>query len=656
MSRSTGLALAAIVAVAAALRLYDLDHAQFRHDDETMLHLASEALSTWRPPIRGMDSSMGLPHGAVAVYLLMLPVALTGSELASLWFVALLNVAAVGVTFFALRRFVDERVALLGALLMAVNPWFVVYSRRIWLNAMLPLAATVFAWALLRVAWLSDAGVGDGGRPRRRLVVAALAFAALVQTYLGAAAHGYTALAAVLLLGLWRHRSSARAALVVALAALAPYAVLALAPRLARLAADAAREPAMVSGWPIGVADWPRARSFLALLRSSGYQAYATEAARLADTSRPPFLLADVVLLIAFVAGAIAVARRAWRGAGARRRVDVLLLIFVAAPVVLPGPAPGLATFRNIFPYHFLVTAPAIFLLAAEGFVAAAGGLRRIHAGLAVLPLVAAMAIAALHVAAAVPFFSTIREYWPRADYGLPLAETRRLVAFLHASAGGSPIVITGHDEIAEVTYRMLQRRGAAVAYVDDRAVLPVVPGSDALYVTTDDASWSRRALVERAGAREVEGFRAAGGRWAARLFRLDAAAGAALLPPPPGRSADGGGGRSADGLAVVTRADVRPSESAVEVTWRLLGSPRELAVAQIVRADDGAVLSEAAIVPADARPADGPALARLVLIQRFPLEGRFADVPIAFRLVTRWGHRPLTDAVPLGIVQTSPR
>jgi 4-amino-4-deoxy-L-arabinose transferase-like glycosyltransferase len=637
VSRPTGLALAAIVAVAAALRLHDLEHAQFRHDDETMFSLASEALRSWAPPIHGMDASMGLPHGPVAVYLLMLPVAVTGSESASLWFVALLNVGAVALTFLAMRRFVDERAALLGALLMATNPWFVVYGRRIWLNALLPLAATVFLWTLLRLT-------GDGGR-RRRLVAAALAFAALVQVYLGAAAHAYTALAAVVLLGLWRDRSSARAALVVMLAALAPYAGLAVAPRLVRLVADATREPAMVSGWPVRVADWTRAHSFLALLRSDGYERYAGEAARVAG----PFAVADAVLLAAFAGGVIVVGRRAWRSAGARRQVDVLLLVFVAAPVVLPGPAPGLATFRQVFPYHFLVTAPALFLLAGEGFVAAADWARRRHAGLAIIPVAAALAVAALHVAAAVPFFGSIREYWPRADYGLPLAETRRLVSFLDGAAGGAPIVITGRDEIAEVTYRLLQRRGGAVAYVDDRSVLPVVPGADALYVGTDAAAWSPRALVERAGAREVEGFGAAGGRWTARVFRLDAHAGRTLLAPA-------GGERSVDGLVTVTRVEAWPHESAVEVTWRLLRAPRELAVAQIVRADDETVLAEAEIVPADARPADAPALARLVLIQRFVLPPRSLDVPIAFRLVTRWGHRPLTHAIALGTLASPHR
>ena len=63
-----------------------------------------------------------------------------------------LGVAAVALTYLAMQRFVDQRVALLAALLLAVNPWFVVYSRRLWLNALLPMFCVVFLWAFLRLA------------------------------------------------------------------------------------------------------------------------------------------------------------------------------------------------------------------------------------------------------------------------------------------------------------------------------------------------------------------------------------------------------------------------------------------------------------------------------------------------------------------------
>jgi len=649
MTPATRIALISIVAVAAALRLYDLAHTQFRHDDETMFYLASQAVRHWLPPIAGMESSIGIPHGPLAVYLLMLPVGFGGSELAALWFVGVLNVVAVALTYVAMRRFVDEHVALLAALLMATNPWFVVYSRRLWLNAVLPLFSIVFLWALLRLVERADLRRGS-------VVVAALAFAALVQIHLGAIAHLYTAIVAVLLLRLWRHPRAARAGFIVVLAALTPYTVFVVAPRVVRIAADSLRDPTTVAGWPVSVADGARMRAFLELLTSHGYQAYATHAADIVDTRRGVFLLADAVLLAAFVVGAIVVARRAWRSTGGRRHVDLLLLTFVAAPVVFPAPAPRLPTFQHIFPFYLLVTAPALFLLAGEGFVAAARALGRVRPALGLVPAGAAVGIAALHVVAAGPFFASIGAYWPRADYGLPLAETRRLTDTLVAKAGGAPIVIAGHDEVAEAAYRALQRRGAEVAYVDDRSVLPLLPNAGALYVTTTDDGWTRRALVERTAAREQERFHAAGRHWTARLFWLDGATAGELLS-----NRVRGAPMRVDDLAVIYAVHVMPAGSSavvLDVTWRLERPPRELAVAQIVRASappNAVPLSEAAILPTDARPEDGLALTRFVYLQRFPIAlasapGQ-APMPIAFRLVTRWGRRPLTSAVTLGIL-----
>lgn len=615
VSRSVGIAVVALVAVAAVLRLHDLPHAQYRHDDETMFYLASEAVRHHVLPLAGMESSVGIPHGPLAVYVLMLPRALGATELGALWLVGLLNVAAVALTFLAMRRFVDERVAFLAALLMAVNPWYVVYSRRLWLNAVLPLFSVVFLWAVLSVAARPEVD-------RRRVVIAALAFAVLAQIHLGAIAHVYTVLAAVLLLRLWRYRPAARAGLLVVLLACAPYAVSVVAPRVVRLVADARRGPAAVVGWPVSVADGDRARAFLELLTSRGYQAHATHAARILDTGRGVFPVADVLLLVAFGLGVLVVGRRAWRSAGARWHLDLLLLTFVAAPVALP--APRLSAAHGVFPFYFLVTAPAMFLLVAEGFVTAAA-----------------------------PFFAVIGEHWPRADYGLPLAELGRFADTLAARARGAPIVIGGHDEVAEAAYRALQRRGAAVSYLDDRSVLALPKTGAALYVTTGDA-FTPRALVELAGARAQGDVLTAGRHWAARLFWLDGATGGRFPSSLAGGTPTGVGD-----LAIVHGVDVEPVDGRldVRVRWELARAPRELPMAQILRAvpPHDEILSEQTLLPTDLRPEDGPALTRLVYVQRFPIArapgSGETPVPIAFRLVTRWGRRPLTGPATLGTI-----
>jgi hypothetical protein len=188
--------------------------------------------------------------------------------------------------------------------------------------------------------------------------------------------------------------------------------------------------------------------------------------------------------------------------------------------------------------------------------------------------------------------------------------------------------------------------------------VLPLVADAPALYVTTGGGGWMEQALVEHAGAREPDAFVAAGGRWAARMFWVDGMA--------SGRSRSSGAGGAplpVDDLAVIDGLDVisgrAPGDGvAVEVTWRLVRPPRELAMAQLLRAStppDGVVLSEAQILPTDARPEDGAALMRLVFVQRFAIAAPSAPERIAFRLVTRWGRRPLTSAVTLGTLSAPP-
>ena len=408
------------------------------------------------------------------------------------------------------------------------------------------------------------------------------------------------------------------------------------------------------------VADPHRAPQFLYLLTSRGYQTHADQAGEIGHTTQGVFVAADVVMIAAFCLGVAAALRRAIRGAGAERSVHLLLLAWIASPVLLPSPAPRIGGFQQIHPLYFLVTFPGALVLAALGLDQLGRFAGRFRHHLRATGPLAVAGVASLHVVAAGLFFAVQREYWPLADYALPLRQTVALADLARAHAGPSPILVTGHQEIAGVLYRVLQRRGVDVRYVEDRGVMPLLERGQAVYVTTDDDAWAARHLRTWLPSAEEAAFVAPGSGWTARLFRVDAGTLAGTL--------DAGDSLGASGdlapLAVVESASV-PAElspgtlSEVRVRWRFLSQPDDACLAQLAVLDGAgrAVFSrEEVVYPVDIwRPGDYCTLLGVSLYQRFSVQMPEAAPPgehtVMMQLVSVIGRRPLSEPVRLASV-----
>ena len=131
------------------LRLWRVDLAPLRYDDVDVLSRARDIL--WHgPALTGPMTSWGVPDPPGSVYLL-LPAAMQASSAAAgvVW-VGLLNVLAVVLTYLLAHRFLGARVAFVAALLFAVNPWAVYYSRRSWAE-IVPLFTVMALWAAYEV-------------------------------------------------------------------------------------------------------------------------------------------------------------------------------------------------------------------------------------------------------------------------------------------------------------------------------------------------------------------------------------------------------------------------------------------------------------------------------------------------------------------------
>jgi 4-amino-4-deoxy-L-arabinose transferase-like glycosyltransferase len=121
-----------IVLLAAGLRMVRSDVVEYFHDDAMLATLALELAGGLRLPLTGILSSTGIPNSPVSVYLLAIPFSLSSDPAFVIHLIMLWNVIGVALLWLLARRFAGWRIALLAGLLYAVNPWAILFSRKIW--------------------------------------------------------------------------------------------------------------------------------------------------------------------------------------------------------------------------------------------------------------------------------------------------------------------------------------------------------------------------------------------------------------------------------------------------------------------------------------------------------------------------------------------
>lgn len=134
-----------ILAVAALVRLGRPDLTEFKADEGRLL-TAALTMSDGEFALRGISSSVGFPNAPMSVWLYALPLVIWPHPYAATLFTGLLSVVAVWGTYWLGRRYWGLRAATVAALLLAVSPWAIVFSRKIWAQNLLPVFAV--AWAI----------------------------------------------------------------------------------------------------------------------------------------------------------------------------------------------------------------------------------------------------------------------------------------------------------------------------------------------------------------------------------------------------------------------------------------------------------------------------------------------------------------------------
>ncbi len=347
----SGAALVLILAVAALLRFQNVHAIEHNVDQAYPIWQALMTIDRGVFPVVGQGTSVLFANPALTGYLFVPFVALTRSPLGPVLFAILLNTLAVWFAYRAASLLLDPHRALIAALLMAVNPWLVEYSRTTWVQALIPFFACLVFWLLVPIL------LGTAARPGWRVLLAALALTAMTQTYL----LGFAVLIPVgFLLLTFRQRIPWRSialggALVGAATAIYTAGLLANREETATKLRDFATGPSRLS-----------AEAWSHAVRLVSGQNYAV--ARGMDAPAGDWVtrenLSEVVhavILVAVLAGIFgSVAAIVRRGADSDRAL--IALAWFGLPVLLMT-----YVSRPVHPFYLLLTLPAGYILAAQG-------------------------------------------------------------------------------------------------------------------------------------------------------------------------------------------------------------------------------------------------------------------------------------------------
>ncbi len=343
--------LAAILLLAAVLRLGWPTLTEFKFSEARLAALALEVTQEGRLPLVGVPSSAGFDHSPLSVYLYVPAFLWTANPIPATIYGGLVGVAAVGLCWWLARRWPGGgvRAAWVASLLFAVSPWAVAFSRKIWQVTFVPLLALVFVGLLL------SALVEEPGR-RWNLAWSLAVYALLVQVHPSAAS-----LAPALLLWLvlfWRR------------VRLGP---LLIGAGLAAVTAIPFMVHQFQSGWPAlaAIGAWPPASWDLAAVRLAWEAITGRGIGALAGDTYPllkvvpqlgwlfNFIGWAVVVSVLWLAGRM-VAR--WRASAVRERqraqIDLVLLTWLIVPVLF-----NLRHSLDLYLHFFALITPAAFLL-----------------------------------------------------------------------------------------------------------------------------------------------------------------------------------------------------------------------------------------------------------------------------------------------------
>jgi Dolichyl-phosphate-mannose-protein mannosyltransferase len=440
--------VAAILALAAWLRLRHLGLVTFHDDQAVALRIAHDIL---HGDIRtvGLTSSSGASNPPLYVYIVAVLVAIHDGVLFATASVAVLSVVAIALTYVVVRPRFGVPVALTTIALFATAPWAVFFGRILFQQDYLPVVSVSLLWTLFVVL--------ERDRTRVALLVPVL--------FVTAISLNLSAVSLILPIGaLLAYR--ARDVNWRAVAAGAFVGVLMLGSWLAHNAKHGFRDFSLIlnngrgHGGTTGTGTIEAVRRTIDLVSAEGWN-FVTGAQHQTGAAWTLGRAAGIVVIVLLVVGMATSLARIVRD-GRHPEIDTarraLLLIWLVGICL----AYLTSSRSGVGPHYVIVTYPVSFLLAALGLHDATSLLRRRSA---VVSLATAGAIAAAFVAFTLSFQAFVQKhhgtagaYWVIYDDTAALAKAAR-AHNLHIADASAEYLAWGHLEVPEGTTRLVNVR-----------------------------------------------------------------------------------------------------------------------------------------------------------------------------------------------------
>ena len=328
---------------------------EYFHDDAMLATLALELADGQRFPLIGILSSTGIPNPPSSVYVMAIPFSLSSDPNVAIQFVMLLNVIGVGLLWLIAHRYFGRTVAIIASLAYAVNPWGVLFSRKIWAQDFHTPFILLGILLLLYGFWESS----DRHSHRNRFLAQAVSTPILLFAFqIHFASWG---LAPLILISLWVGRKrliwkAIMLSIILSALVLTPYAI--------GLQQTLDQDPSRISdalgrSTPTTRASYPTTPIVDSILLSSGTGLETWVApdqqAQLAQQYSPLTSIA-LVFPVTMLIGVFAL----WQK---HRQLTLFILIWTFLPQLLLIP-----NWTPIYIHYFIPTIPAMILLVAGGF------------------------------------------------------------------------------------------------------------------------------------------------------------------------------------------------------------------------------------------------------------------------------------------------
>ena len=139
-----------VALVAAFLRFYQIQTTEFDDDQAILFRMAYDAVHHGLLPVTSNIASIGIAHPPGAIYLYMLPAALSANPLWGAVLVGIFTTAAAVLTCIFTRRYYGRAAGLIAALLYATAARPLLYARFMWQPNLMPPFVLLFLFALFR--------------------------------------------------------------------------------------------------------------------------------------------------------------------------------------------------------------------------------------------------------------------------------------------------------------------------------------------------------------------------------------------------------------------------------------------------------------------------------------------------------------------------